>query len=304
MVEEIRRQELMNATETSGTNSPAQISSEDSTSLNHGPTMTSASWLFLISFGLVIIIGGVLQDLMPGWGLILTEVLLILVPAIISLRIGKYPLKQTLQLRWPSPWLAILSLLVGVALRPVAIWVANMTYELLPFSSPGAKDGDYTSLQTALLLVGLIILAPICEEVLFRGYIQSAFSQRGARFGILITGLLFVVFHQSLISIPALLPLAFITGYITWRSNSLIPAILLHMGYNGLLSVVLVAYPVLGNAFASMPIVGVSLVITLVALWLIRRITTPVLTSNSQAALSPRWVFLVTSIIIFALFSV
>jgi len=108
----------MNTIETRGPNSPAQISSGDSTSLNHGPTITSASWLFLISFGLVVIIGGVLQDLMPGWELILTEVVLILLPTIIYLRIGKYPLKQKLQLRWPSPWLALLSLLVSVGLRP------------------------------------------------------------------------------------------------------------------------------------------------------------------------------------------
>jgi membrane protease YdiL (CAAX protease family) len=292
----------METNETPYLNNTVQIPFRDPTHLNYRPTMTSACWLFLICFGLVIIVGGLLQDLLPGWGLILTEVLLILLPTLISIWIGKYPPKQTLQLYRPSPLVAILSLLAGVALRPVAIWIANVTNELLPFLTPGATDGQYTPLQTTLLLLGFVILAPICEEVLFRGYIQSAFSQRGAWFGIFMAGLLFALFHQSLISILALLPLAFITGYVAWRSNSLISAILLHLGYNGSLPLAQVAIPGLEIVHASLTIMVLALVVTLIALWQIQRTTTPVSISNSQAAFSPRWVFLITSIAVFTLF--
>jgi len=284
-------------------NGSVKIPSPDSTFLDHWPTITSVCWLFLISFGLVVIVGGVLQNLMPGWGLILTEVLLILLPTLISLWIGKYPIRQTLQLRWPHPSLVALGLLTGVALRTVAIWIANMTYEFLHISLPGVADGKYTTLQTTALLVGLAILAPICEELLFRGYIQRAFSKHGTWFSIFIAGLFFVVFHQSLISIPALLPLAFITGYIAWRSNSLIPAILLHMGYNGSLPLALVVDPSLEDAITSVKITIPSLVATLVFLWLIWRITNPVPIANSPVASSPRWVFIVTAITIIMLFS-
>ena len=284
-------------------NGPVKIASPVSMFLDHWPTITSVCWLFLISFGLVAIIGGVFQYMMPGWGLILTEVFLILLPTLIFLWIGKYAIRQTLQLCWSHSSLVILGLLVGIALRPITIWTANMTYEFLHIPLPGVSGGEYTSYQTTLLLVGLTILAPICEELLFRGYIQCAFGKHGTWFGIFIAGVLFVVFHQSLISIPALLPLAFITGYIAWRCNSLIPAILLHMGYNVSLPLALVVYPSMEDSITSVKFTIPSLVITLFFLWLIWRITNPVTIAYSPIVLSPRWIFILTTITIIILFS-
>lgn len=280
-----------------------QNSSQRGLFLDCRPTVTSAGWLFLVSFGLAAIAGGVLQSQRPGLGLILTEILFILLPTLIALRIGKYSIRETLQLRWPPLSLGMLSLLVGISLRPIAVWVANITYEILQISPFAMADKESTPLQTNLLLVGLVILAPICEETLFRGFIQSAFSKRGAWSGIIISGLLFVVFHQSLVSAPALLPLALVAGIITWRSNSLIPAIILHMGYNGMLPLVLIINPALERTISGAMSVGVSLAVTLAALWPVWRITRPTQVPRSPEILSSRWVFILIAVATFALFS-
>jgi len=88
-------------------------------------------------------------------------------------------------------------------------------------------------------------VAPICEEVLFRGVIQRGYEQLGAWSGILIGGMLFVIFHQSLPQGLALIPLAFLLGYLTWRTDSLLSGIVVHVVNNAL-----AALMIIGSVFA------------------------------------------------------
>ncbi len=103
---------------------------------------------------------------------------------------------------------------------------------LLDTNSPGVKWA---------LIVSAIGLAPLFEEIIFRGLLQTGLQQSGLVRGrwvtIVIASGLFAVIHFSPIAwhtIPALFVLAVGLGYAYERTGSLWPPIFIHAAFNAL----------------------------------------------------------------------
>lgn len=129
---------------------------------------------------------------------------------------------------WRSARLIVLLLLVFVVLSVVWSEVVNPSKEKL-LEQLGTNEGALLLVLSAALTC---VIAPICEEVLFRGFIFSALRNwRGTLPAALITGLIFGGVHAG--SAPALdlLPLAAL-GFglcLLYRyTGSLYPAIVAH----------------------------------------------------------------------------
>ncbi len=93
-----------------------------------------------------------------------------------------------------------------------------------------------------LSLVSITVFAPMLEEVLFRGFLQSFVRQHlGVKSAILITSLCFSCFHYSpeqgmsnISIIVSLFPLALFLGYVYERQGSLFAPIVLHACFNSI----------------------------------------------------------------------
>jgi len=91
-------------------------------------------------------------------------------------------------------------------------------------------------------IFSIVILAPLIEETLFRGFFQTFIRQHlGSKHAILITSLCFSFFHyssdQGLGNIPiigSLFILALFLGYLYERQGSLIAPIALHATFNAI----------------------------------------------------------------------
>lgn len=88
-----------------------------------------------------------------------------------------------------------------------------------------------------VLLLGLFhigVVPAVCEEIMYRGYVQRSLEKSGGVWAaILISGFIFGAYH---LQINNLLPLAFlgiILAYITYISDSIIPAMFAHFANNG-----------------------------------------------------------------------
>lgn len=86
------------------------------------------------------------------------------------------------------------------------------------------------------LIPGLLMIAltpAICEELLFRGYVQRQ-SERsmGVVWGIIFTGVIFGAYHMQPTKVLPLAILGIYLAYVTWRTGSLIPAIVIHFANN------------------------------------------------------------------------
>ncbi len=78
----------------------------------------------------------------------------------------------------------------------------------------------------------------ICEELLFRGYIQTRLTRTlGPILGIGIASFLFAAFHLDLVHVVAVFPLGVFLGWVAWQSGSLFPAMIGHF-VNNVISVV------------------------------------------------------------------
>jgi membrane protease YdiL (CAAX protease family) len=94
---------------------------------------------------------------------------------------------------------------------------------------------------TILTMFTIVILGPIIEEILFRGFLQSWIRQHlGPQKAICITSVLFSFFHysydQGLANIPiigSLCIFAYFLGFVYEKKGSLIAPITLHALFNG-----------------------------------------------------------------------
>ena len=85
------------------------------------------------------------------------------------------------------------------------------------------------------LLVGGVIVAPVAEEVFFRGFVFAGLRQRyGWKKAGLISSALFAVIHVMPTSMIPVFILGWIFAYLYHRSNSIWPAILMHVSTNAL----------------------------------------------------------------------
>lgn len=94
-----------------------------------------------------------------------------------------------------------------------------------------------TSLELALNILFIAVLAGVGEELFFRGVLQRIFirATRSPWAGIVLAALLFSTFHFQFFGFVPRFLMGVLLGAIAWFSGSLWVAILAHTVYNGLL---------------------------------------------------------------------
>jgi membrane protease YdiL (CAAX protease family) len=108
---------------------------------------------------------------------------------------------------------------------------------------------ESTSARLIAVLTAVVV-APITEELTFRGVLLKVVEKRGRGFTIVITSLVFAAFHmlglpgdQFLRAAAIVVPTIFIVGvvlaWVTLRTGRLGPAIFIHSGFNLLAALVL-----------------------------------------------------------------
>ncbi len=88
-----------------------------------------------------------------------------------------------------------------------------------------------------LLLLGLFtvaVVAPIAEELFFRGLLQRSFEEeRTPVFAITLSALIFSFLHLQPTTFFGIAILGLLFGYLAWASGSILPGMLLHALWNG-----------------------------------------------------------------------
>jgi sodium transport system permease protein len=95
---------------------------------------------------------------------------------------------------------------------------------------------ELTELSTGWMFVALALSPGICEELFFRGAILSGLRRDlPAWRSVFWQALLFGAVHASIYRFAPTATLGALLAMLTLRSRSLIPAMVLHISYNGLL---------------------------------------------------------------------
>lgn len=94
-----------------------------------------------------------------------------------------------------------------------------------------------------LVVVGIVAIAPVFEEIVFRGYVFTALDQVLPRWATQLgTAVAFGAMHGAGYSVPIGV-LALFFGWLRARSGSLLPSILAHAVHNGLTVAVTLSWP-------------------------------------------------------------
>ena len=133
---------------------------------------------------------------------------------------------------------------IGICLATL-LYAAALTLALARLQVGRAEtDGPTDTLLLATLVGNLAVLAPLAEELFFRGWLYTALRAR-LRFGpsFAITTVLFAAMHQDANHrrILLVLPLALALGLLREACGSIKPTIVLHSCYNTLIVAITLA---------------------------------------------------------------
>lgn len=170
------------------------------------------------------------------------QILGIAVPALVLAWLHTSRPDAFLRLRPPNFVLLGLGVVGLVFLLPIVQWLGTIN-EWLPLPEfIRAFDESQMELVARVLgsdlgvwfsLVMLAVTPALCEEVLFRGYVQRQLERgMGILAGILLSGFVFGLYHLRLTQLLPLSALGIYMAYLAWRTGSLWVPIVVHFANN------------------------------------------------------------------------
>jgi sodium transport system permease protein len=163
-----------------------------------------------------------------------TEVLLIAAPALLAARLFRYPWRETFAFRPPAPAAMVGAALLGVGAVPWVVALVGLQNRVWPANSDMQRAMEKLFLPAlqqnpVVMVIAVGLLAGVCEEILFRGPIQTAFARRLPGWAaLLISSVLFAAAHMDPQGMTFRTLLGLLLGWIVLRGGSVYPAMLAH----------------------------------------------------------------------------
>lgn len=230
--------------------------------------------------------------------------LLVIVPALLWIAIRRLPLQATLRL-YPIPiHTALWSILIGFACWPVVAGMATLLEKPLLLIGPyPAAPLPSSWPESVAYALAYIVLAPLTEEPIYRGFILQAWLRRGTRVGIILSGFLFGLLHSQIAPLLPLMLLGIVLGLLVYRSQSILSSILAHASYNTAASLFVIVPSLQGTQEVVFIVAGIiALPIAALLVWLfLRRTTIPPTNMHPQENTS-WWRVIISLLVVIGLF--
>ncbi len=198
------------------------------------PSFTETIYFYLLSAGLLVVFGSIVQHRHLLGGLFVSELLFIVAPSLSYTIQKKYCLSHTYSLFPVSQKTAVLAGIIALAAFVLVGIIATLQELLLPRSSSYIEvwnqilaEFHQVPLIVAVFLVA--ILPGVCEELLFRGFLLRGIRQRYSdTTAVVVVGVLFGVFHLDPYRFLPVTLLGILFGYMVVKTGSLVPGMIAH----------------------------------------------------------------------------
>lgn len=182
-----------------------------------------------------LVVGGMPTDF-PGIAklVVMPQIGLILTPALLMAFILTKSLRQSLGLRRPPILTIPVACILAVSLHPSYVALGQLIQHFYPLSEQAqAAFVPFEQIINSAPLWQVIILMAVvpafCEEIAFRGFIFSGLLQNKGRLrAVLLTSIVFGLSHGVLQQTLAATIFGVLLGWITLRTGSILPALLVH----------------------------------------------------------------------------
>lgn len=100
-------------------------------------------------------------------------------------------------------------------------------------------DMDYgkTGIGMAVMIVYSCIIAPLTEEIFFRGALMKIFSKSNQRFGIFMSAVFFGLAHGNIPQFLLAFLIGIFLGHIDMKHNSIVPSVIVHIFINTIVTI-------------------------------------------------------------------
>ena len=126
--------------------------------------------------------------------------------------------------------------MIALLIQTVTGWLAIGIEDLLEgvgISSYNPDLSNANDIKSIMMdFIYGVIVAPITEELLVRGFVMKNLCRVSQKFGIVMSAFFFGVWHENIPQFVLAFTAGCFFGYLTVKHNSLIPSIIAHMAVN------------------------------------------------------------------------
>ena len=169
--------------------------------------------------------------------LLFNQFVLILLPVLIYVIKKRLDFRKVFRIKRLGLSSAALILLLSIPAFFVAVMLNTIVLYFLQFignipSQPIPVPGNLSELIIGILIIG--VTPAICEEMLHRGILLSAYEKRGSIKAVVITAIFFGIFHFDITNLLGATFLGLLIGYYVIRTNSIFAGMLAHFLNNAI----------------------------------------------------------------------
>lgn len=236
------------------------------------PTIQESLLILIIALLIMVYVGGIMSLDNPIYGVVIPQIFIGGLPLIAAFYI-KADIKKVFCLKLPSVKHLIGSVILIIGSSCAVMLLANLLAYLMPDRNNAVNLGFEDILDGVPFVGALILIAlmpAVCEELMFRGYMLTAFKNRmKLPVAVIIVSVFFGMTHMSLIRLLPTTILGIALAYAILNSESIMCSALMHFINNGF-SVFLMYYgdkiPALADEKMTKPVILVMLIIAAVCI--------------------------------------
>lgn len=167
---------------------------------------------------------------------------------------------------------------VGLTFSLMSNYAASLVTDVFSLFGVRNRGGDViregTLPSVFLYYLTVAVLPALAEEFAFRGVVMGSLRKYSDALALVISSAAFALMHGNFVQIPFTFCCGLAFGFIAIRTNSLLPAIIIHF-FNNALSVtydVLTSYGIISYAFGNLMYGVIITVLCILSFFFIRRI--------------------------------
>lgn len=190
-----------------------------------------ANILYLLLALVFLVLGGAAQSLNLFFGILVTELLIIAIPSIYFVKRSGLSIKKSFRLNKLGPKNIVLIFLITVLTYPIAVFFQGIFVTLLDSIvtlKPNTLPEELFKLPFLWSVFFVAIVPGVCEEIMFRGTMLRAYEKIGIKKAILISAVLFGMFHFALINFVGPIILGIVFGIMVYKTNSIYSSMIAH----------------------------------------------------------------------------
>lgn len=155
--------------------------------------------------------------------------LLAMIPIPLLTRI---PRRVALPMKKPQARVAVPGIMAALGSSVIGITIASILLALFQTAGLGydvpTPPVPETNIGVLMYIFTLSVLPAILEEMLFRGYILQSLRRFGDLFAIMLSALIFALSHANFAQLPNAFIMGIAIAFLTVKTGSLIPGMILH----------------------------------------------------------------------------